>query len=277
MTLLKAFAEERSVSLLVDSNNKNSVMADADRLTQVLTNLISNAIKYTARGKEVTVRVSDSPNSVMIRVIDQGPGIAPEQFPDLFGPFQQLSCIENEVNTGSGLGLAISKALVEKQGGRIGVESQVGQGATFWVELPAITTVGLSDNNGEPLILLVEDSNSIAMLLKTFLARKGYTCVRAANIGEARTLANDHSLNLALVFADVNLPDGNGLDFINWLHNSQPDKIIPVIVLSGAEPDVDRVDHPEFVDWVKKPFEGDQILALLKLRVDKRLSPLKLP
>jgi PAS domain S-box-containing protein len=272
VTSLKAFADERAVGLFVHANNKHLVLADPDRLTQILTNLVSNAIKYTAKGKAVNVQVSDGDSSVIIKVVDQGPGISSDNMPDLFGPFQQLSCIENEVNTGSGLGLAISKALVEKQGGRIGVESTPGEGAAFWVELPAIATTARSvKESGEPLILLVEDSNSIAMLLKTFLTRKGYTCVRAANIGEARTLANDH--NLSLVFADVNLPDGNGLDFVNWLHNSQPDKIIPVIVLSGAEPDTDRVDHPEFVDWVKKPFDGDQILSLLKLRAAHNGGP----
>jgi DNA-binding response OmpR family regulator len=112
------------------------------------------------------------------------------------------------------------------------------------------------------LILLMEDSDSIALILKTLITRKGYSCVRAANIAEAHTLAEAQRPDL--LFADINLPDGNGLDFVNWLHEKFSAVAIPVIVLSGAEANIGRVHHPELVDWVKKPFETEEILRLMR-------------
>jgi len=291
---LKAFAEERGVAITFSIDSGRDIIGDKDRLVQVLTNLISNALKYTPRGKKIFINTTNSGPNVRINVVDEGPGIAEEHMQGLFGLFQQLSCIENEANTGSGLGLAISKALVEKLGGNIGAASKLGHGATFWVELPALETVApeqvkadddASENidknspdyaatkNGrtEPaLVLLMEDSDSIALILRTLITRKGYACMRAANIAEARTLAEAEKPDL--LFADINLPDGNGLDFVNWLHNKFADSAIPVIVLSGAEANIGRVHHPELVDWIKKPFETDEILRLMKLRASKQAT-----
>jgi CheY-like chemotaxis protein len=249
--------------------------------------LISNALKYTPRGRTVHVSSTNNGPNVKISVRDQGPGIAEENMQGLFGLFQQLSCVENEFNTGSGLGLAISKALIEKLGGNIGAESKPGEGATFWFELPALEKI---DEQGttpatqptcaqeaykeedakkeEPaLVLLMEDSDSIALILKTLITRAGYHCVRAANIAEAHTLAEDKRPDI--IFADINLPDGNGLDFVNWIHEEFAAQSIPVIVLSGAEANIGRVHHPELVDWVKKPFETEEILRITKLRAKK--------
>lgn len=271
---LRAFAEERGVAVSYNLESQGrEIVGDRDRLMQVLTNLMSNAIKYTPRGKSIRVSSTNSGPNVRINVIDQGPGIAEEHMQGLFGLFQQLSCVENEFNTGSGLGLAISKALVEKLGGSIGAESKFGDGATFWFEVPALETLGAPQKpqpnlEAEPaLILLMEDSDSIALILNTLITRKGYNCVRAANIAEAHTLAEAQRPDL--LFADINLPDGNGLDFVNWLHEKFSAVAIPVIVLSGAEANIDRVHHPELVDWVKKPFETEEILRLMKLRAKK--------
>ncbi|MDP3508689.1 MAG: PAS domain-containing protein [Candidatus Melainabacteria bacterium] len=280
---IRAFAEERGVTISfnLESNGRN-IVGDRDRLVQVLTNLISNAIKYTPRGKAVRICCTSSGDNVKINVIDQGPGIAEEHMQGLFGLFQQLSCVENEFNTGSGLGLAISKAIVDKLGGSIGAESTFGEGATFWFEVPALEapktleTLETPENieslreqgEAEPAsILLMEDSDSIALILKTLITRTGYHCARAANIAEAHTLAETQRPDL--LFADINLPDGNGLDFVNWLHEHYSAEAIPVIVLSGAETNIDRVHRPELVDWVKKPFETEEILRLMKLRTKK--------
>jgi len=108
------------------------VRADADRLMQVLANLLSNAAKYSPKGAEVTLATALADGSVRISVADRGPGIPAEFRPRLFGRFEQA----NGTQGGTGLGLAISKALVERMGGRIGCDSEPGRGATFWFELP---------------------------------------------------------------------------------------------------------------------------------------------
>ena len=108
------------------------VRGDHDRLVQVLTNLLSNAIKVSPNGGRVEVRVEPAANHrVRISVVDDGPGIAEENIPKLFGRFQQLGNSKG----GSGLGLAICRGIVEEHGGRIGVDTRPGEGSTFWFEV----------------------------------------------------------------------------------------------------------------------------------------------
>lgn len=112
------------------------VMADSQRLTQVIGNLASNAVKYGGSGGVVILKASRVPGGVRIEVIDQGPGLSPEKQTQLFEPFNRLG-LERSAIEGHGIGLALAKRLVELQRGDIGVVSEPGQGATFWVELQA--------------------------------------------------------------------------------------------------------------------------------------------
>lgn len=111
-------------------------MADSQRLTQVVSNLASNAVKYGGSGGLVTFRASRIYDGVRIEVIDRGPGLSVEKQAQLFEPFNRLG-LERSTVEGHGIGLALAKRLVELQGGTIGVTSVTGQGATFWLELPA--------------------------------------------------------------------------------------------------------------------------------------------
>jgi len=115
------------------------VEGDRDRLSQVLTNLAANAIKFTPRGSTVVVSavtVPASPDGVRIAVENPGPGIAAEDISRLFRPFQQLDASDNRARGGTGLGLAIAKAIIQRHGGSIGVESKPDVLTTFWFELP---------------------------------------------------------------------------------------------------------------------------------------------
>lgn len=137
MEAMKAFAEESSVSLVQGASVDMLIVADLDRIIQVLTNLISNAIKFSPRGGVVTVSselVSD--NWIRFQVTDNGPGIAADQLRKLFQKFQQLDQSDTRKMGGTGLGLAICKAIVEEHGGRIGVKSEPDKGSTFFFEIP---------------------------------------------------------------------------------------------------------------------------------------------
>jgi signal transduction histidine kinase len=112
------------------------LVADARRINQVLSNLISNAIKFTPEGGTVTVRACLDGNGIRCEVSDTGIGIAPRDIAKLFHPFTQLDMSETRRVGGTGLGLSVCKALIEAHGGAIGVESSVGQGSTFWFRLP---------------------------------------------------------------------------------------------------------------------------------------------
>lgn len=111
-------------------------LADSQRLTQVIANLASNAVKYGGEGGVVVFRASKIYDGVRIEVIDRGQGLSPEKQTQLFEPFNRLG-LERSTVEGHGIGLALAKRLVELQGGSIGVISTPGEGATFWIELPA--------------------------------------------------------------------------------------------------------------------------------------------
>jgi PAS domain S-box-containing protein len=136
---MNSLAAQKLIRIEVPSPDYQvTVWADRDKVTQVLMNLIGNAIKFTPQTGKVTVAVEkNSDDYVQISVDDTGPGILPEEKNKIFSKFYQVDNIEKEKPKGSGLGLAISKALVEMQGGKIWVESEVGKGSTFYFTLPA--------------------------------------------------------------------------------------------------------------------------------------------
>ncbi len=123
------------VSLIIDADG-SSFWADRLRLEQVLTNLLDNAIKHSPKGGKVTLRVRKGPASVLMDVIDEGPGLAPEQLKRVFDRFWQEDSSNQRVRQGSGLGLTISQAIMELHGGAITGSSEVGKGMCFTVRLP---------------------------------------------------------------------------------------------------------------------------------------------
>ena len=129
--------EARNIRLEVISEGEGLIaLADSQRLSQVIDNLATNAVKYGGAGGVVTFRVLRVFEGVRIEVTDKGPGLSPEKQAQLFEPFNRLG-LERSTVEGHGIGLALAKRLVELQNGVIGVQSEPGQGATFWVELPA--------------------------------------------------------------------------------------------------------------------------------------------
>jgi PAS domain S-box-containing protein len=140
---LRGLAEQARAHLVIETDEgaeaeieQRSLQGDEDLLVQVLTNLVSNAIKFSPPGGEVRLRASRTRGGWRFSVVDQGPGIAADDVPKLFGKFQQLDSSNARKKGGTGLGLAISKAIVEEHGGRIGLDSRPGEGTTFWFDLP---------------------------------------------------------------------------------------------------------------------------------------------
>jgi PAS domain S-box-containing protein len=133
---LRPLSDQKRIALALDIQTDPDLMVDARRLTQVLTNLVDNAIKFTPEGGRITVRVREVGGELLTEICDTGPGIAAESISKLFRPFSQVDMSSTRRVGGSGLGLTISKALVEAHGGQIGVHSQPGEGSTFWFTLP---------------------------------------------------------------------------------------------------------------------------------------------
>lgn len=138
MQAVRGFAEQQGVKLVAPGHRNPEIFADRDRLVQVIINLVSNAIKFSPKGGTVSLEIAEEPDSIRFNIIDQGRGV-PEQLREaIFDRFKQVELDDAKVKGGSGLGLAICKAIVERHGGTIGVDSQEGRGSTFWFKIPRL-------------------------------------------------------------------------------------------------------------------------------------------
>jgi len=138
--LLQPLADARGLALVTELlGGIERAWCDRERIVQVLSNLVGNAIKFTPQGGHIRVRAEGYGDMVRISVSDDGPGIAPDQMPRIFDRYWHLA--QRESRQGAGLGLYIAKGIVENHGGRIWVESTLGHGSTFFFTLPAVTAV----------------------------------------------------------------------------------------------------------------------------------------
>lgn len=212
--------------------------ADADRVTQILVNLVANAHKYSPLGSTITI-TAHADAELRISVTDTGPGIPPEEQAHLFDRFYRAGRSTGYRSGGTGLGLSIARSLVEAQGGRIWVDSAVGKGSTFSFTLPVaaetavhpvpITPPTRPGSTGQN-ILVVEDEPSIADLLRHHLEKAGYTVTIAASGRQALEAA--HNAPPDLITMDVLLPDMDGFEAIRRLRQDTRTRDIPVVVVS---------------------------------------------
>jgi len=253
------------------------VLADRQRLKQVLMNLLSNAVKYNRDGGAVTMSCGPTPaGSLRIAVADTGPGIPAEMMDHLFLPFERLGAERTPVE-GTGIGLSISKHLTELMGGKIGAESEMGRGSTFWVELePADTPQERTEpaaerapdapagTGGERTVLYVEDNLSNLRLVERILARRPRTRLLAAMQGSlALDLARRHRPELILL--DVHLPDIEGDEVLRRLQEDPETRGIPVVAVSAeATPGkIERFLAAGARTYLTKPLDVKQFLEVI--------------
>ena len=237
------------------------VNGDADRLTQVLTNLLSNAAKFSERGGVVRVRVWSEGQQARLSVKDEGPGIPPEFHDRIFGRFAQADSSDTRQKGGTGLGLAISKEIVERHGGRIWFESPPGEGATFHVELPGQRTVAPAVATG-PRLLLCEDDMDAAHVLSEALGHEGFRVEIVGTLKDAQAALSEPGAFDALLL-DLRLPDGSGLDLLRRLRADPATRRLPAIMVSGHSPDRAATANLDLVDWIEKPVDMDRLRTAL--------------
>ena len=212
-----------------------AVLADADRVTQILTNLLSNAYKYTPVGGSISVRACTQGDHVRVDVQDTGIGLSTEEQAQLFTRFFRARNQTTQEVGGTGLGLSIARSLVEMQGGKITVSSAPGQGSTFSFTLPIAQTQAEHETSSHPAqpggrILVVDDEQDIAHLIQRYLEREGYQVLLAHNAADAlRVARSEHS---DLITLDIKLPDVEGLTVLEWLKSNSTTTAIPVLLLS---------------------------------------------
>jgi PAS domain S-box-containing protein len=134
---LSGMAIESEVKIVVHGHCKKPLPCDQDRIIQVFTNLVANAIKYSPPQSTIDIFMEETPLGVQFQIMDRGPGISPAELAILFEKFHQGQSASGRY-TSSGLGLAISKSIIERHGGKIGVDSKIGVGTTVWFELPTV-------------------------------------------------------------------------------------------------------------------------------------------
>ena len=264
------------------------VHADRQRLKQVLLNLLANAVKYCGGGCTVTVSVEERPGGILrIAVRDTGPGIAPEHLGRVFTPFDRLGADNGE--EGTGMGLALSKRLVEAMGGSIDVESELGMGATFWIDLSiteapivryerevdgALPAAGGAAGQRVSTIVFIEDNLSNVKLLEYVLShRPGARLIPAMQGSIGLELARRHHPDLILL--DLNLPDADGRDILRELKHSPATASIPVVVLS-AEAIPARVEELRASGadgYLTKPLDVKEFLKTFDALLSDRKEP----
>jgi len=232
---LKGMAETAGVYVENTVQSAVKLHCDRDRIIQVLTNLVSNAIKFSGHDQTVVIKFGlVSPGLYRFSIIDRGPGIGQAEQCKLFGLFQQLDGSDSRRQGGTGLGLAISKAIVELHGCTIGVDSRVGDGSTFWFELEEatakdaagsptgvhkrvadITTTGANTVATQYKVLVVEDDLSTRELIIHQLKTLGLDCLVASDGDAAIEITN--SKRPDLIVLDVGVPKTDGFEVIKAL------------------------------------------------------------
>ncbi|HEX5753429.1 MAG TPA: response regulator [Archangium sp.] len=264
---VRGMADAARVRLHAEAEGAGPVRADRDRLIQVLTNLVSNAIKFSPPDSQVVVRAArDARGQVRFSVVDQGPGIPLDQRGRLFGKFQQLDSSDTRTKGGTGLGLAISQAIVEQHGGRIEVHSEPGHGATFTFSLTALRMGSGSSSvvmdESRYTILVVTTDSELSGLLRGLLTHEGYRVLRSPSAEEAEKLIEVGAPDMLVL--DAQGPEGSGLELVRKLREEPRTRELPVLMLSGRSAQQEGVVQPLLVDWMEKPFDEKRFLLSLR-------------
>jgi CheY-like chemotaxis protein len=276
--LVRPLATERGVALETGApDGQQHVLADRQRLQQVLLNLLSNAVKYNRAGGSVVVSCATAPGDrLQIRVTDTGPGIAADSLPRLFVPFERLGA-EASGMEGTGLGLALTRHLVEAMGATIAVESQVGVGTTFSIWLPLAATPALAPAAaaGErqvaapglqrpQRVLYIEDNLSNLRLVERIMERRPNVKLLSAMQGRVGLdLAREHQPDLILL--DQHLPDVQGDEVLRALRGDPRTRAIPVVILSAdaSAGQIRRLLEAGARAYLTKPLDVSRLLAVL--------------
>ena len=303
ISMIEIRSKEKGICFdsVLDSSLPSSVIGDEHRLSQILLNLLGNAVKFTDRG-EVTLKVVRKQNAengrlknrlekesqptdcqllttyLSFEVSDTGPGIPEHRLEEIFSPFAQVGD-HTRKRKGTGLGLAISRQFVQLMGGRLNVESKEGQGSCFWFEIPLALpehTEQVSKHvSAEPHIigykgeqkslLIVDDNVQNRSMLVSLLSPLGFAVQEAVDGQDALKSLESSALPPDLVLLDLIMPVMNGFEFIRHLRNSAKFKDIKIVVTSANVSLLTEKDRARrnSDDFLAKPIHIDMLLNCL--------------
>lgn len=274
----RAYAAQYSVRLEVAGTVAGAkVDIDHDRLIQVLTNLLSNAAKFSPKGEVVTVSASRVGPRIRISVVDRGPGIPPEFRDRIFQKFSQADSSDRRAKGGTGLGLSISKAIVERHGGTLSFESETGRGSTFSVEIPERIPLAAAgpESTGRRLALVCDDEPNVSEIIRVILEREGFQVSFAASLAEARAALRLQPADLLAL--DFILPDGNGIDFLRELRVDPALKPLPVILISPLANSARDLAAGELdpIEFLEKPIDLQALAEAARAALKRPLPATK--
>jgi CheY-like chemotaxis protein len=279
VSLIRPLADQHGILLEHPPHAQGEhVLADRQRLKQILLNLLSNAVKYNRVGGSVRLTCSTAPGArLRVEVADTGPGISTDALERLFIPFERLTTEFTGVE-GTGLGLPLSQRLAEAMGGTLGLATTVGQGSSFWVELPLTQAPVVRDTPQQQdrpehehdqaeqalTVLYIEDNLSNLQLVERVMSRRpGITLISAMRPVLGLDLAAEHHPDLVLL--DLHLPDMPGREVLRRLRAHPKTAGIPVAVLSAdARPSlITQLLNQGARAFLTKPLDVNELLSLL--------------
>jgi hypothetical protein len=281
---IEPLAAQKQIRIEVGAITAGEIEADAAKFKQMLLNLASNAIKFTASGGTVTVSAKRLDDAVEVSVADTGIGIAPSDQSRIFQEFQQVDSGVGRQQQGTGLGLSLTRRFAMLHGGDVRVESELGKGSVFTLRMPLHAVererrtpepapVGAHSNGNAslPLVMVVEDDPAAAELLARQLDRAGLRTEIVRSGSEV--VAKARKLRPAAITLDILLPDLDGWEVLTRLKNDEATSAIPVIVVSV-------VDNPELgialgaLDYFVKPVAARDLISRLgKYNFAQNLNP----
>lgn len=269
--IIQPLLSTKQIHLINQCDTTASVLADPTRLKQVFVNLLSNAAKYNnIQGSiDITCEYQEN-NLIRLCIADTGPGIAPENFAQLFKPFERLGAEFTEIE-GTGIGLALSKQLAELMGGILGFDSALGKGSMFWIELPLAPETTPTETpsrqnktfatgNQDWMVLYIEDNAANLRVVEAMFQYFPHLKLISATRGEfGLDLARRYKPDVILL--DIHLPGIDGYAVLEALKANSATQDIPVIALSADAMaiDIERALRAGFVQYLTKPINMNEL------------------
>lgn len=275
--IIRPLLQHMNLTLIDHCAQDVMLLADATRLKQILVNLLSNAAKYNQHDGRILIDCKTlGAEKLRISITDTGSGISKDNIDRLFIPFERLDKSDDSTIEGTGIGLALSKSIAHLMDGDIGVESTLGQGSTFWIDLPCLNTkdeINITDESqikdwrlGSVKILYIEDNAANLKLVETILRKQhDLTLITATNGEYGLELARRYQPDMILL--DIKLPGLDGFAVLKALQEIVETRHIPVIALSAdAMPlDVQRGLDAGFRQYLTKPINATELTETISL------------
>ncbi|MGN7476216.1 ATP-binding protein [Solibacillus silvestris] len=255
----------------VDQSTNSLILADEERLVQLLINLIGNAVKFSPNGGEIMMKVENNQESVKVSIKDKGIGIPENAIPTLFQKFKRVDNSSRRKIGGTGLGLSLCREIISKHNGEIWIESQEGVGTTVFFTLPLyeqnlgrkLDVIPASNSfSDQKTVMIVEDDLSLALLLSEELKSKGFSIIYHDDLKRAF----EEAIQTPLVGIVIDLIIGDniqGWDLVEALRNHEKTRDLPIIISSALDKSKVNMDKYKVERYFTKPYPPEELSKLL--------------